>query len=310
MVSARNNWITFPFLGTNPPQQPKSITSPYAVLAEKELEINLSANSSMGNTISFKPNTLVSLTLYIENTNDIPLGSTNNVTVSYIDWKYSTESNYTLDDYKYGRYFENYPIQSISFQNNYPVQITIYLQYILKQYFDFYSPVVNDLTQLQLTPSIVTPQLMGGTNFRYYGTLANMNLSKFPIGSTSYLMNQQVVGTSGTSTGSVSVPYTDIFTENLSVGALGTTQDTNEYPIVTDSTTIQVPSNVTSTNATMNWVQLDFYSPVALTVTSSSVPIIYDNITGTWVSNTPITINANAKYLPIVPAVGALITIT
>ncbi|MGC8580431.1 MAG: hypothetical protein ACP5MB_10300 [bacterium] len=292
----------------NPPPQPPPpdyISYAYDVIGEDELTVTIPANTTTPlQVLAFNPDTLFSGTIYISNTQNIPLGATQNIMLYFLDWKNSVMNTLTLDNYKYGRYFENYPIQTIAFVNNYPVDLNIYIQYSIKKYYEFYSPVVQDLTQLQLTPSIITPSLLGGTNFLFSNSIANLNVSNIPLNSTIYVIQQQVYGTSSTAPGSVTISWNGLLTLNLPVSALGTYTDSNEYPVVVDSTTQALPGSVTSTNASLNWVQVELFSPIAIKTTTNSIPIIYNSKTNTFAlaSSASISASTYAVYMPSLPA--------
>jgi hypothetical protein len=144
--------------------------------------------------------------------------------------------------------------------NTYSIDITLYIQYTIIQYSPYYSPVIQDLTQLILTPNIITNSLTGGCNFRYYGPISGLIMANFPIGTAFYVLDQQVEGTSDVTAGSVQVPWANNYTENINVAAAGAAEDNNTYAFITDATSQQIPNNVLSSNAKMNWVKVDYYS--------------------------------------------------
>ena len=299
-MSTNNNiptWYNLPFLGITPKQTQPTQYSPYAVIGENEKTFTLQPNQTTPIQISFNPQTLISGTIYIENTQDIPLGdTTDSIKVSFVDWRNGLESHFNLTSYNYGKYIENYPIQYIYLTNSFPVSMTIYFQYSIKKYYEFYTPVIQDLTQLTLAPSIVTPQLEGGTNFRYTDSLAKLDFSNFPLGVTVYITNQYFASTSSTTTGSVTVPYTATFTENMPVGALGVASDQNIYPIVIDTTTQKLPDSATSTDATETFLQMDFFSPITVTFTAKTFDITYNSDTNTFGFADTFTVQTTATY--------------
>jgi hypothetical protein len=275
--------------------------------------ITVGANSTTQNLLIFPPNTLVSATFYIENPQDIPTGSTMEFVISMSSWINGSTTKINLDSYNYGKYFEDFPMSNINLINNFPVAINLYYQYSVKQYGDYFNSVVQDLTQLLFIPNVTTAALTGGTNFRYYGTIANLNLSgspSLPTGTQFYVLDQQIIGTSSSVTGSVSVPWTTSYTENINVAASGASEDSNTYSFTVDADTLGIPGNVTSTNAIMNWVKMDFYSPLSVTLTNGSVNIVYNATTNEFEMDDAVSVSYYSSYLNFVGAPLTLITNT
>jgi hypothetical protein len=274
------------------------------ILGEAEQELTIPANSASTMYFSFQSQTLISTTFYIENTSNIPLTGTI-LTMNIVDWRTSQQNIFNLTAYRYGEYIENYPIGQIFIQNVSNAAVQLYIQYTIKQYSDVFNPTIQDLTQLVLVPSVITQSLTPTTNFRYFGALLNLTMSGFPIGGTIYVLDQQVIGTSASASGFIGVPWTSNYTEPINVAALGASEDDAEYIFTVDSTTIQVPTNITATNAVMNWVNMDFFSPLGITITSGNSAILFNASTGEFECDNNISLSYWATYLP---ALGAPLT--
>lgn len=274
------------------------------VLGESEQTITIEPFSDQILLASFPPNTTVSMTLYISNTNDIPYGTPDTVKVMIVDWTNSQQSTFELTSYNYGKYIENYPIQYIYVQNGMPATMILYFQYIIKEYYEYSMPVIEDLTQLQTQLIYITEALIAGTNFKYTGPIANMVMSNFPIGTTIYQLDIQVYSTSSTAVGNVSFDWSATFSYMIQVGALGVNEDANLYTITCDSTTQKIPTSVTSTNAVCNWIAIEYFSPLNITYTQKTYPIVYNSATNTFglAANTSLSMNANSSYLTTVAA--------
>lgn len=273
------------------------------VLGESETEVNIPPFTNY-TLAMFPTNTLISSTLYISNTNDIPYGTTDKVKVMIVDWKDSQESTFNLDSYNYGKYIINYPIQYLYVYNGMPVTMTIYFQYIEKEYYEYNYPAIEDLTQLQTQLVYVTSSLLAGTNFKFAGALSDLNMSDFPLNSTFYVLDFQLYGTSSTSAGSVSLSWNSTSKYTINVGALGVNEDANTYTYTTDSTTQTIPTNATSTDAVANWIVVEYYSPLNITYSKSTIPIVYNATNGNFevASDTSISITADSSYLNTVTA--------
>ena len=255
-------------------------------ISSEQLLVTLSPNQTINNYMIFPPDTMLVATFYINNQTDIPAGSTGEVKILILDSKTGHSSVITLNSYVYGKYIENYPMTNITFTNTYSVDIEIYFQYTLKDYSKYSNPVIQDLTELLLIPNVVTNSLTGGTNFRYYGSISDFSFSNFSVGDTFYVLDQQVYGTSSTSAGYVKVPYVSNYTENINVSALGAAEDANLYFFTVDSTTLDLPSSVTTSYAEMNWVKIDFYSPLYISYTTQTLDIVYDSTTNEFTLST------------------------
>jgi len=273
-------------------------------IASEQTIITVEPGETLNNLYIFPDNTMLVATFYINNQQDIPSGSTGNIIINLTDSKSGHNSQITLNSYIYGRYLENYPISSISITNNYTVEIEIYFQYTLKEYSQFANPVIQDLTELLIIPTVLVNSLTGGTNFRYYGSLSNTNWSNMINGASFYVLDQQVYGTSSTSAGYVQVPYTANYTENINVSALGASEDANIYYFTVDSTTTQLPTSATQSNASMNWLKMDFYSPLYIKYTTQTYNIIYNATNNDFevASNTSLPIQNVALYMQNVVA--------
>ena len=285
-------------------QNNKNIDVAVKSIASEQTIITIKPGETLNNLYIFPDNTMLVATFYINNQQDIPSGSTGNITISLTDARSGHNSQITLNSYIYGRYLENYPVSSISITNNYTVEIEIYFQYTLKEYSPFANPVIQDLTELLIIPTVLVNSLTGGTNFRYYGSLSNTNWSNMPIGASFYVLDQQVYGTSSTSAGYVQVPYTANYTENINVSALGASEDANTYYFIVDSTTQQLPGSATQSNAEMNWLKIDFYSPLYIKYTTQTYNIIYNSTNNDFeiASNTSLPIQNVALYMQNVSA--------
>ena len=68
--------------------------------------------------------------------------------------------------------------------------------------------------------------------------------------------------------------------------------------------TKQLPGSITQSNAVMNWVQIDFYSPLLIQYTTQTFDIIYNAATNTFslAANTSLNVQSVAMYLPTQPA--------
>lgn len=273
-------------------------------ISSEQTIITLQPNQQLTNYMIFPPDTMIVATFYINNQQDIPSGATGNVVISLTDARSGQTSQILLNSYVYGKYLENYPATNITLINNYNVQIQIYFQYTLKQYSEYSNPVIQDLTELLLIPTVIVNSLTASTNFRYYGSINNFSLANFNIGDSFYVLMQQVYGTSSTSAGYVQVPYTANYTENINVSALGAAEDANIYYFTVDSVTKQLPGSITQSNAVMNWVQIDFYSPLLIQYTTQTFDIIYNAATNTFslAANTSLNVQSVAMYLPTQPA--------
>ncbi len=235
-----------------------------ATLGSYETTLSLKANQTNFLWSSFTPNTALSGTIYLSNTSQIPLGSTQNVNLTFVSWIDGQQSVISLDNYKFGIFVSNLPIGNLYIQNNYPVQISLYIQYTLKQYSDLLAPSIQNLTQLSLQPVVITPTLSAGTNFRFQGVLNNFVSSAIPLSTSFYVLDQQAIGTSSTATGSVSIPWVSNYTETLSVPALGSSEDNTTYSFVCDSITHNLPTSATQTNSSVNWVVIDYSTNLAI----------------------------------------------
>jgi len=273
-------------------------------IASEQTIITIEPGETLNNLYIFPDNTMLVATFYINNQQDIPSGSTGNIIISLTDSRSGHNSQITLNSYIYGRYLENYPVSSISITNNYTVEIEIYFQYTLKEYSQFANPVIQDLTELLIIPTVLVNSLTGGTNFRYYGSLSNTNWSNMINGASFYVLDQQVYGTSSTSAGYVQVPYTSNYTENINVSALGASEDANIYYFQVDSTTTQLPTSATQSNANMNWLKMDFYSPLYIKYSTQTYNIIYNSTNNDFevASNTSLPIQNIALYMQNVNA--------
>ncbi len=280
------------------------------VLGEKETYIILEPFSKNNIIAQFPPNTSISFSLYINNTSDIPYGTPDKVVCSYIDWTNSQQSVFNLDAYNYGKYFENYPVQYLYVKNNMPVTMKLYFQYIEKQFYEYSEPIIQDLTQLQLTNIYVTTSLLGGCNFKYAGLLSDLNMSTFPIGTLFYLLDFQVYSTSSTLTGAVTVPWVADYKINYQVGALGVNEDPNLYTFIADTTTQLIPSSTTSNNAIANWSMIEFYSNMSMSATDGSKAIVYNQTNKQYELIDNITTQCYSSILNNAYAVGADIKIT
>jgi hypothetical protein len=276
-----------------------------------ESEVTVSIPPFTNYTLAmFPPDTQISATLYISNSNDIPYGTTDKVKVMIVDWKDSQESTFNLDSYNYGKYIVNYPLQYIYIYNGMPVTMSIYFQYIEREYYEYNYPSIEDLTQLQTQLVYVTSALLPGTNFKFASALSDLKMSDFPLNSTFYVLDFQLYGTSSTSAGSVSLSWNSTSKYTINVGALGVNEDANTYTYTTDSTTQTIPGNATSTDAVANWVVVEYYSPLNITYTKSTIPIVYDSTTETFgVGSSSLSITANSSYLNSVIAPFALFTV-
>ena len=276
-----------------------------------ESEVTVSIPPFTNYTLAmFPPDTQISATLYISNPNDIPYGTTDKVKVMVVDWKDSQESTFNLDSYNYGKYIVNYPLQYIYIYNGMPVTMSIYFQYIEREYYEYNYPSIEDLTQLQTQLVYVTSALLPGTNFKFASALSDLDMSDFPLNSTFYVLDFQLYGTSSISAGSVSLSWNATSKYTINVGALGVNEDANTYTYTTDSTTQTIPGNVTSTDAVANCVVVEYYSPLNITYTKSTIPIVYDSTTETFgVSSSSLSITANSSYLNSVIAPFALFTV-
>ena len=279
----------------------------FTTLGEYENTITLPANSTNQLIQSFNNDTSVVMTIYIENPLEIPLGATQNVTMQVQSWQNGLNAVMTLDQYNYGKYFENYPIGSFYLQNNFNVPITIYIQYIIKSYYEYFSPLVQDLTELTLTQRTLTGCLTAGTNFRYYGGISGFSGTNIPLDAIIYVLDQQVSGTSGSAAGSVTVPWTASYSEHLTTPALGAAEDNSDYIFQVDSTTQALPGNVTSSNATMNWAEVDFWSPITISNTVGSEAITYNTTNNDWECSTTFSYSAYSTYMTSLPAKAATI---
>ncbi len=273
-------------------------------IGSEQQVITLEPLQSLDNYIIFPPDTMIVATFYINNQQDIPAGATGNITILLTDARSGHTSKLILNSYIYGKYIENYPATNISFTNNYNVEIEIYFQYTLKQYSKYANPVIQDLTQLLLIPTVIVNSLTPSTNFRYYGSLNNTNWSNMPIGATFYVLDQQVYGTSSTSAGYVQIPYTANYTENINVSALGAAEDANLYYFTVDSTTLKLPGSATQSNAVLNWLKMDFYSPLYIVYTTQTFNIIYNSSLNAFTlsTNTSLNVKSVALYMQNIPA--------
>ena len=292
------------FSNQQPKSTHKSLQTSIKTIGSDQSTITLQSLQQISNFIIFPPNTMVVATFYINNQQDIPSGASGNVIISLTDSLSGTVSNITLDNYVYGKYLENYPITNITLKNTYAFQIEIYFQYTLKEYSEYSNPVIQDLTELLLIPTIILNSLTATTNFRYYGPINNFITTNFNIGNTFYILNQQVYGSSSTSAGYVQVPYTSNYTENINVSALGAAEDANLYYFTVDSTTKGLPGTATQSNAILNWMEVDFYSSLYIKYTTTTFDIIYNSITNTFglASNTSLSVTSVALYLQTLPA--------
>jgi hypothetical protein len=274
------------------------------VLGENELTITLPPFSENTLIASFPVDTTVSFTLYIQNTTDIPYGTSDKVELTIVDWLYSQQSEFSLDSYNYGKYIENYPVQYIYMQNNMPTTMQIYFQYIIKQYYQYSLPVIEDLTQLQTQNIYITEGLIGGNNFKFAGPISSLNMANFPIGTTFYLLDAQIYSTTSASTGSVTVKWNSTSTFVYQVAALGVNEMATLWTFTVDSTTQGIPGNTTSSDAALNWVVIEYFSPLNITYTTQTFPLIYNSATNTFqvASNSSLLVNANSSYLNTVPA--------
>lgn len=282
------------------------MVSSYVTLGEYETTLTIPPGQQNYVVATFPPNTVISTTYYIANTTDIPTGSTDEFVVGWTDWTNAQHSSVNLDSYKYGKYMENYPLQQITVSNNFPVTIQFYLQYIIKSYYEYYSPDVQDLTQLQLNTVIVTEGLTGGTNFRFMNGISSISFTGFPASSLFYILDQQIIGTSISAAGTGKIPWTAQYSEQLSVAAVGYNEDINVYSFNVDSTTSALPGSVSNTNSTWNWIVMDFFSPLAITpVTVSGTAIYYNSTSGEFEADI-VTSETNCAYY--FNAVGAPFT--
>ena len=279
-----------------------------ATLASEEKTVTVSAGAQLQPVYTGTSNTLTSMTLYISNA--YALASNNLLDIYVTTWDTGVTTHLQLGQYRYGLYVENMPVGNISITNNTSVTVQVYLQTTLKQYAEPYNTAFQILTQLILLPTVVTQTLTGGTNFRYQGAISGLtfNTGTFPNGQTFYVLDQQVIGTSSSAAGSVSVPWSSKYTENLSVPSLGSSEDSTLYALVADSTTQLIPSNVVSTNASMNFVRMDFYSPMNETLTNGNVNIVYNTSTQEFECDDNITASYYSTYLPFVGAPLTVIT--
>ncbi len=286
------------------------MTTAPRVLGEGEETITLPPFSDNVLVAQFPVDTTISATIYISNTEDIPYGTPDKVKLTIVDWTNSQQSTFSLDSYNYGKYIENYPIQFIYIQNGMPSTMQIYFQYIEKEYYEYSLPVIEDLTQLQSQIVYVTEGLIPSTNFKFAGPISNLDMSNFPIGTTFYLIDAQLYGTSSSNAGYVTVKWTSTYTETYDVGALGANEDPNLYVLTVDSTTQQIPGSVTSSYADMNWVAIEYFSPLNITYSSTTFPIVYNPTTGTFgvSSSSSLSFTANSAYLNTVPAPFAVFT--
>lgn len=278
-------------------------------IGEYETTITIDAFQTTTRIAALPNNTLAVATIYIYNTQDLPTNSPDTVDLVVTDWTNGNVSTFELNQFKYGKYIENYPISIITISNNYPVAVQIYVQYIVKTYNPYLSPLIQDFTQLELVPTIIAQGYTGGTNFRFYNSLSNISFSGFSIGDLFYILDQQVLGTSATSTGYVTVQWTSVYTLNIGVSALGTAEDSTSYVFNVDSTTQALPSSATQSKATMNWVVMDFYSSMTISSTPSTIVLTYNTTTNTWEGTATQTISAYAAKLTSIPAQLAVISL-
>ncbi len=294
------NYFNIP-IHTNKSNSPTEKALPANVsktIGSVQTKITILAGETLNNQFIFPEKTMIVTTFYIDNSADIPSGSKGNLQINMSNALSGQNSVIHLTAYNYGKYIENFAVNTISFANTFSVDIVLYFQYTLKTYSIYANPVIQDLTELLLIPTITTNALTGATNFRYYGSISNFIMSSFAIGSKFYVLDQQVEGLSSTSTGSVQVPYTTNYTENINVSALGAAEDSNIYSFTTDTITQLIPTNITNNNAVLNWIKVDFYSPIALSYTSTTFPITYNstlNLFGVFANTIPI--QSVAKYL-------------
>ena len=278
-------------------------------IGEYETTITLTPFQTTTRIAALPDNTLTVATIYIYNTQDLPTNSPDTIDLVITDWTNGNVSTFELNQFKYGKYLENYPISIITISNNYPVSVQIYIQYIVKTYNAYLSPLIEDFTQLELVPTIITQGYTGGTNFRFYNSLSNISFSNFNLNDLFYILDQQVLGTSSTAAGYVIVPWTSTYTLNIGVSALGTAEDSTSYVFNVDTTTQSLPSSATQSNASMNWVVMDFYSSMTISSTPSTIVLTYNTTTNTWEGTATQTISAYAAKLTSIPAQLAVISL-
>ena len=223
-------------------------------------------------------------------------------------WDTGVTTKLQLSQYQFGLYIENMPIGLITIINTTTVTVSVYVQSTTKQYAEPYNTAFQILTQLIFQPTTVTQTLTGGTNFRYQGSLANISMSSMVTGTTFYILNQQVIGTSGSAAGYVTVPWTATYDETLTVASLGAASDTNLYSFTTDSSSQGIPGNVTSSNASMSWVVVDFYSQLSLTVSDNTVAIVYNGSNSDFECSTTETVTCVSTTMSNVAAPGTVLT--
>ena len=295
-----------PFFNVFSNKKPSPNITPVYVksISSSQQIITLQPGELLNNYIIFPPKTMVVATFYINNQQDIPSGATGSILLTIIDSNSGQSSQITLNDYVYGKYLENYPMTNVSFKNTYNVVIDVYFQYTLKEYSKYSNPVIQDLTELLLIPTVIVNSLTAGTNFRYYGSINDFVTTNFNIGDTFYVLDQQVYGTSSTSAGYVQVPYTSNYTENINVSALGAAEDDNIYYFTVDSTTQELPTSIVSSNAEMNWVKIDFYSPLYISYTTQTFDIVYNSTLNAFTlsSGSSLTVQSVAAYEQKAPA--------
>lgn len=283
----------------------------FRTLGEASNIITLTPGQQL-NFLQFPNDTSIVMTFYINNSTSLPPSnapgislSNASISVSLTDWKYGNTNTFELDVYRFGKYIENYPINNIILTNNFPVNVEIFYQYVIKEYSAYYSPLIQDLTQLQLAPSIITDSLTGGTNFRFFGGLSSISFANFPSGAQFYILDQQGVGTSSTSSGTALIPWTSTYTEPLNAPALGGIEDSTVYSFAIDSTTTGLPGSATISNEDVNFIEMDFFSPLSLSTTSLSIPLVYDSTANDFKASGTQTLSAYATYFTAVPARGA-----
>ncbi len=288
----------------------------YKTLGEASDTITIPAGQQI-NFLNFPNNTSIVLTFYINNAKDLPPNNSPginienaNVAVSLTDGRFGNTNQFELDVYRFGKYLENYPINNIVLKNNFPLDIQIFYQYVIKEYSEYYSPLIQDLTQLQLTPNIQTDSLTPGTNFRFFGDLSTISFSGFSLADTFYILDQQTVGTSSTSTGHVIIPWTNFYSSTYSPPALGGTNDNTLYQFSVDSATQSLPSSATLTYADANFIEMDFFSPLSLSATSLSMALVYNTASNDFSVTGTQTLSAFATKFNAVPARGANVLVT
>ena len=279
----------------------------------KVIEQVIQPNTSV--TFNFYTPNLMNATIRFENSSLVP--QTTVLQITTINYKDNTPIIITLTPDRYGVYFNQKPMESITFTNtSSSVGIEIYFEYLVTQYLEPYNEIMQFITNISIVPVPNITTLFQGANNRYTGSLTNATfLSDMPLGTPVAVRQINLESTSATATGSITIPLANNLDFHDNVSPLGATINSTIASFNSDTITNQLPSSATLTDIAVNYIIIDFLFNYNITIsqggytlqtTGSTTNIVYSgtvyayyfNNTSSYFSNAAISsiTSSNSAY--------------